>query len=42
MAAIDQALVSLILNALMPTGAAGFPVYVHTGIKIGHMKTSMI
>ena len=23
-------------------GAAGFPVYVHTGIKIGHMKTSMI
>jgi hypothetical protein len=25
MAAIDQALVSLILNALMPTGAAGIP-----------------
>jgi GT2 family glycosyltransferase len=23
-------------------GAAGFPVYVHTGIKIGHMKTTMI
>jgi GT2 family glycosyltransferase len=23
-------------------GAAGFPVHVHTGIKIGHMKTTML
>jgi GT2 family glycosyltransferase len=30
------------LTFCLRVGAAGFPVYVHTGVKVGHMKTTML
>ena len=41
MAAIDQAMVSKVLNALLPTGAAGVPGTMITALGAGAMKAKL-
>jgi hypothetical protein len=39
---IGAALVGEDLTFCLRCAAAGIPVHVHTGVKIGHMKTTML